>query len=63
MSRRLAIEPIGLPQCPGSGTFPDIVEDLVLGEHSYICATCGAMVPSFDPAPIHHLRPSESQGE
>lgn len=56
MSRRLAIEPIGPPYCPGSGAFPDIIEDLVLGGHSYICAACGAIVPSFDPAPNHHPR-------
>jgi hypothetical protein len=32
--------------CPGSGMFPDVVNDLVLDELSYVCATCGASVPN-----------------
>jgi hypothetical protein len=33
-----------LPPCPGSGTSPDIVEDLVLDERHYVCARCGPMM-------------------
>ena len=39
--------------CPGSGTFPDIVDDRILDELSYVCATCGASVPNFELAPVH----------
>ncbi len=45
--------PAEAPVCPGSGTFPDIVNDLVLDELSYVCAICGASVPDFEPAPVH----------
>jgi hypothetical protein len=41
------------PICPGSGTFPDIVNNLVLDELTYVCATCGASVPNFELAPVH----------
>jgi hypothetical protein len=33
--------------------FPDVVNDLVLDELSYVCATCGASVPNFEVAPVH----------
>ena len=39
--------------CPGSGTFPDVVNDKVRDELSYVCATCQAGVPNFEPAPVH----------
>jgi hypothetical protein len=39
--------------CPGSGTFPDIVNDLGLGELTYVCASCGTSVPRFEAAPVH----------
>ena len=41
------------PICPGSGTFPDIVNNLVLDELTNVCAICGASVPNFEPAPVH----------
>ncbi len=41
------------PICPGSGIFPDIVNNLVLDELTYVCATCGASVPNFELAPVH----------
>ena len=41
------------PICPGSRTFPDVVNDLVLDELTYVCAICGASVPNFEPAPVH----------
>jgi hypothetical protein len=41
------------PICPGSGTFPDVVNDLVLDELTYVCTICGASVPNFEPAPVH----------
>jgi hypothetical protein len=41
------------PACPGSGTFPDVVNDVILDELTYVCATCGASMPSFELAPIH----------
>ena len=36
------------PMCPGSETFPDDVNDLIVEELSYVCATCGASVPNFE---------------
>jgi len=39
--------------CPGSGAFPDVVNDMILDELSYVCATCGATVANFEPAPVH----------
>jgi hypothetical protein len=41
------------PVCPGSGTFPDAVNDRILDELAYVCAICGASVPNFEPAPVH----------
>jgi len=41
------------PICPGSGTFPDIVNNPVLDQLTYVCATCGASVPNFELAPVH----------
>jgi len=41
------------PICTGSGTFPDIVNNLVLDELTYVCATCGASMPNFELAPVH----------
>jgi hypothetical protein len=41
------------PICPGSGTFPDVVNDLVLDELTYVCAICRASVPNFELAPVH----------
>jgi hypothetical protein len=41
------------PTCPGSGTFPDIVNDLALDQLAYVCAICGTSVPNFEPAPVH----------
>ena len=45
--------PLGSPMCPGSGTFPDAVEDTVMQERFYICSRCGAIMPSFDITPLH----------
>jgi len=42
-----------LLMCPGSGAFPDVVNDMILDELTYVCATCGATMPSFEPAPLH----------
>jgi len=39
--------------CPGSGTFPDVVNDVILDELTYACATCGASVPNFEVSPVH----------
>ncbi len=39
--------------CPGSGTFPDVVNDMILDELTYVCATCGASMPNFELAPVH----------
>ena len=50
----MATRPNDSPICPGSGTYPDIVSDPILDEQSYVCAACGAYVPSFEPAPVHH---------
>ena len=41
------------PVCSGSGTFPDVVDDLILDELTYVCATCGASMPNFELAPVH----------
>ncbi len=41
------------PICPGSGTFPDIVNNPVLDELTYVCATCRASVPNFELVPVH----------
>lgn len=41
------------PICPGSGTFPDVVNDVILDELTYVCATCGASMPNFEVAPVH----------
>jgi hypothetical protein len=35
-------KPLDSPICPGPGTFPDVVNDLVLEELNYVCAVCGA---------------------
>ena len=40
-------------KCPGSGSFPDVVNDMILDELTYVCATCGATVANFEPAPAH----------
>jgi hypothetical protein len=39
--------------CPGSGAFPDVVNDMILDELTYVWATCGATVARFEPAPGH----------
>ncbi len=41
------------PVCPGSGTFPDVVNDVILDELNYVCATCGASMPNFEATPVH----------
>jgi len=41
------------PTCPGSGTYPDVVNDRVLDELTYVCATCGASMPNFEVSPVH----------
>ena len=41
------------PICPGSGTFPDVVSHPIRDELTYVCATCRASVPKFEPAPVH----------
>ena len=41
------------PICPGSGAFPDIVNNLALNELTCVCATCGASLPNFELAPVH----------
>jgi hypothetical protein len=41
------------PICPGSRTFPDVVNDLVLDELTYVCAVCRASVPNFELVPVH----------
>lgn len=53
MSGHPRVGPAGRPICPGSGTYPDVVEDVVLGERTYFCAKCGAVMPSFNPSPVH----------
>ncbi len=49
----MATEQHDSPICSGSGTYPDVVEDLILDELTYLCATCGASVPGFEPTPVH----------
>ncbi len=49
------------PTCPGSGTFPDVVNDVVLDELTYVCFTCGASMPNFEPAPAHHHVPRRAR--
>lgn len=46
-------KPPNSPICPGSGTFPDIVNNLVLEELTYVCAICRASVPNFELVSIH----------
>jgi hypothetical protein len=46
-------KPLDLPICPGSATFPDIVNDVVLDELAYVCAACRAWTPDFELAPVH----------
>ena len=46
-------KPLDAPICPGSGTFPDIVNNLVLDELTYVCAICRASVPNFELVPVH----------
>jgi DNA-directed RNA polymerase subunit RPC12/RpoP len=46
-------KPAESPVCPGSGKFPDVVDDRILEELIYVCATCGASVPNFELAPVH----------
>ena len=46
-------KPAESPVCPGSGKFPDIVNDGILEELTYVCATCGASVPNFELAKVH----------
>jgi len=46
-------KPAESPVCPGSGKFPDVVDDRILEELTYVCATCGASVPSFELAQVH----------
>ncbi len=41
------------PDCAGSGTFPDVVNDIVRDERFYICSTCGATMPTFELVPLH----------
>jgi hypothetical protein len=38
--------------------FPDVVNDLILEELSYVCATCGARVPNFERAGLKGELPS-----
>jgi hypothetical protein len=53
MVTNVTTKSVDSPVCPGSGTFPDVVNDLVRGEMSYVCATCGASMPNFEVAPVH----------
>ena len=46
-------KPAESPVCPGSGKFPDVVNDRILEKLSYVCSTCGASVPSFELAQVH----------
>jgi hypothetical protein len=46
-------KPLDSHICPGSGTFPDIVNDLDLSELTYVCAGCGTRVPNSEAAPVH----------
>jgi hypothetical protein len=46
------------PMYPGSGTFPDVVNDLILAELSSVCAPCGARVPNFERAGLKGESPS-----
>jgi len=39
--------------CPGSGKLPDVVNDRILDELTYVCAICGAKAPNFELAPLH----------
>ena len=49
----MATRPQDSPVCPGSGTYPDVVNDPILDELTYVCSACGASVPSFESAPVH----------
>ena len=49
----MTTEPVRSPVCPGSGTFPDVVEDTVWNERFYICSKCSAILPNFELAPPH----------
>jgi hypothetical protein len=49
----MASRPQDSPICPGSANYPDVVSDPILDELTYACATCGASVPNFEPAPLH----------
>ena len=60
MAGDLTVGPIGPTPCPGSGTSPDVIEDLVGGERIYVCASCSAVMPSFELTPMHHPATSES---
>jgi hypothetical protein len=46
-------KPAESPVCTGSGKFPDVVNDRILEELTYLCATCGASVPNFELAQVH----------
>jgi len=53
MAAIVTAKPAESPVCPGSGKFPDVVNDRILEVMTYVCATCGASVPNFDFAPVH----------
>jgi len=53
MVANVTTKSVDSPMCPGSGKFPDVVNDLVRNEVTYVCATCGVGVPGFEPAPVH----------
>ncbi len=51
-------KPAEPPVCAGSGKFPDVVNDRIFEELTYVCATCGASVPNFELAQVHrHAAP------
>lgn len=49
----MATKPQDAPICPGSAIYPDIINDPLVGQPTYVCAACGASVPNFEPAPVH----------
>ena len=60
MAAIVTTKPAESPACPGSGKFPDVVNDRILEELTYVCATCGASVASFEPTPVHRHAVAEA---
>ena len=43
----MATKPQDAPICPGSAIYPDIINDPLVGQPTYVCAACGASVPNL----------------